>query len=252
MRILKETGDYIAVYKSAGEAVESKRPGQRALVNEILSLQARRNQVPGGPAGRKNGRNTDPVPYAAVINRLDQPVEGIVLFALNKRAAAVLSRQMTEGKMQKEYLAAVSPVPEKDEAELVDFLLKDGRTNVSRIVPEGTAGAKKAVLRYRILERSAEGCALLRVELFTGRHHQIRVQLAGAGFPILGDNKYGKRELRDSGVPLGEKIFPALCAEKLIFSDPSGGERTEIRVRPEGRAFREAGFFPETLSCGND
>lgn len=232
VRILKETGDYIAVYKSAGEAVESKHPGQRTLTNEILNLAARRRK-PGPGSGR--------VPFAAAVNRLDQPVEGIVLFAMNPKAAAELTRQMTEGKMRKEYLAVVSPPPERGEDVLIDWLLKDGRRNLSSIVPEGTKGARRAELSYRVLEKSG-GRALLRIRLVTGRHHQIRVQLSGAGFPILGDRKYGNAA--GDGPGREEIRFPALCAERLVFCDPGTEQEMEIRVSPEGAAFRMEGIVP--------
>ena len=157
-----------------------------------------------------------------MINRLDQPVEGIVLFALNAKAAANLSKQLQDGTMRKEYLAVVrkaAPRNREEAAEycrLTDWLLKDGRTNTSRVVQAGAPGAKKAELEYRIL-REENGFALLDIHLLTGRHHQIRVQLSHAGMPIAGDRKYGGEQAGTA-----EFRFPALCAYRLTFRDPSG------------------------------
>ena len=267
MEIIRETPDYIAVYKQAGIAVESRSFGRIDLEHELLNLLARRQSGSGGNDGSG-------IPYLAVINRLDQPVEGIVLFAKNKQAAAELSNQMQTHRMKKEYLAVVrtenmragdmssmeartcdnsTGLPgreglnggsEKEYTELVDYLLKDGRTNTSKVVPEKTKGAKKAVLSYTC-EARRDDLALLRVRLQTVRHHQIRVQLAHAGMPIAGDRKYGgaaapARIGTEQGTD-GSRYAadtPALCAVKLSFYDPSDKNREVVlEIRPKGELF---------------
>lgn len=115
-------------------------------------------------------------------------------------------------------------------SEKVDFLRKNGKENRSEIVREGTAGAKKAVLRYRIL-KALEGLELAEIQLLTGRHHQIRVQMANAGMPLLGDHKYGGQ----TALALSEKLGvreTALCAYRLAFIHPKTGKRTRgSRIR---------------------
>ena len=135
---------------------------------------------------------------------------------------------------------------------LTDHLLKDGRTNTSRVVKAGTKGAKKAVLRYRVLSRNIkEGTALLQIDLLTGRHHQIRVQLSHAGLPIAGDRKYGPAETAAEGTfrpatGTSGRIFPALCAAGLVFDDPAGGGVRSLSVTPQNAVF--ALHSPETIS----
>ncbi len=238
-RILWQTPDYLAVYKPAGLAVQSKKIGEPDLEHLILRYLAENTSEKrdrAADAGRKTNKpdkadaeavvrgitGSGRVPYLAVINRLDQPVEGIVLFALNAKAAANLSKQLQDGTMRKDYLAVVrKAAPRNREAaaeyfRLTDWLLKDGRANTSRVVQAGAPGAKKAELEYRIL-REENGFALLDIHLLTGRHHQIRVQLSHAGMPIAGDRKYGGEQAGTA-----EMRFPALCAYRLTFRDPSG------------------------------
>ena len=179
MNILYEDEEIIVVYKEAGLPVQSRSAAQIDLESMLL-----------GRLASGDGRR----PELYVIHRIDQPVEGLVLFAKTKEAAADLTRQLTDGRMKKIYTARVDgPVP-KEEDTLEDYLLRDAG-NVTRIVPKpgksvkGRNAPKKAVLHYQ-----KTGESELRIELFTGRHHQIRVQLAGAGMPIVGDRKYGKQD----------------------------------------------------------
>ena len=221
MEILYKDRDILVCYKEAGLAVQNARPGcidlESMLKNELRA---------GNPAGG--------VPYLAVVHRLDQPVSGILCFALNRETAAVLSRAVQDGSIEKTYHALCRPGPyiykEKTElpqqGELVDFLLKEARTNLSRVVPEGTKGAKKAVLDYRLL-KAENGKALYEIHLHTGRHHQIRVQLSHAHLPIVGDRKYGKA----GPEAFDERRFPALCACRLVFTHPVTGERMEFSVQ---------------------
>ena len=225
MQILYEDSQLLVCFKEAGEAVQSagvRRPDLESRLRLYLSQRG--------------------ISHSAlhVVHRLDQPVQGLVLFALTPGAASVLSSELTDGRMEKTYLALVecaSPKGEKllekalsgQETALEDYLLRDGKTNTSRIVKEGTPGAKKALLHFSVAECDKEHSrALLKIRLKTGRHHQIRVQLAGAGLPIVGDRRYGK------AAP--EAPFPCLCAWKLAFDHPQTGKRMELEV-PKERTF---------------
>ena len=120
--------------------------------------------------------------------------------------------------------------------ELTDYLQRDRRTNTSYIVPKGTKGAKESKLRYAILEET-EDLSLVDIELLTGRHHQIRVQLSGAGMPIAGDKKYDEKSAKTTGTR--EKETPALCAYSLSFLHPKTGKQMDFTVLPEGGAFEK-------------
>ena len=120
--------------------------------------------------------------------------------------------------------------------ELTDYLQRDRRTNTSYIVPKGTKGAKESKLRYAILEET-EDLSLVDIELLTGRHHQIRVQLSGAGMPIAGDKKYDEKFAKKTGTR--EKETPALCAYSLSFQHPKTGKQMDFTVLPEGGAFEK-------------
>ena len=179
MNILYEDDEIIVVYKEAGLPVQTRSVGQMDLESILL------RRLASGDGRR---------PELYVVHRIDQPVEGLVLFAKTKEAAADLTRQLTDGRMKKIYKARVDgPIP-KEEDTLEDYLVRDAG-NVTRIVPKpknsskGRNAPKKAVLHYR-----KAGDSELLIELFTGKHHQIRVQLAHAGMPIVGDRKYGKTD----------------------------------------------------------
>lgn len=127
-------------------------------------------------------------------------------------------------------------------SEKVDFLRKNGRENRSEIVGEKTAGAKKAVLRYRILKTSKER-ELTEIRLITGRHHQIRVQMAGMGTPLAGDRKYG---IKNKDVDSVDKSYPALCAYHLEFVHPKTQKTMTFQIEPENAAFIPFFPLPET------
>ena len=156
-------------------------------------------------------------------------MEGLVLFAKNKKAAAGLTRQLTEGKIDKIYRAEVTGMIPEEEDILTDYLLKDGRTNTSRVVAQGTPKSKQAVLSYKRLSDSE-----LEIRLMTGRHHQIRVQLAHAGMPIRGDRKYGKPDPEYRG-----RLMLTAC--RLAFTHPGTGRRVEFT---SGRCERSGSIVP--------
>ena len=141
--ILMEDNDILVVHKHAGMAVQNARMGQMDLEHALLNylVKQARAETPGQARTQ--------IPYLAVVHRLDQPVEGVLVFAKNKDAAGKLGRQVKDGTMKKEYLAVCEGKIEKQGVQkFEDFLVKDGRSNTSRVVQPGTAGAKKAVLEY--------------------------------------------------------------------------------------------------------
>lgn len=145
------------------------------------------------------------------VHRLDREVSGLMVFGKAPEAAAFLSAGMQNG-FSKEYLAVCEVAPQENEAELTDLLFHDRFKNKTYVVRRKRAGVKEARLSYRVETRSEDGRALLRIRLFTGRTHQIRVQLASRGCPLCGDKKYGAK----SGGVL------ALCSYRLSFPHPNG------------------------------
>ncbi len=142
--------------------------------------------------------------YLALIHRLDRPVGGVMVFAKTSKAAARLSEQVRERKIQKEYLVVADGKFEKEADTLEDYLLKNQKNNISRVVKEGTKGAKIAKLDYEVLKYNEEiNLSVLRILLHTGRHHQIRVQLSNIEHSIYGDQKYGTRGRRKANCTLG-------------------------------------------------
>ena len=167
---------------------------------------------------------------AAGIGTMD--MESALKNYLAQRIAGSLSKQIMAGGAGKYYLAVVEGKPERSEGTLTDYLKKNGRANMSQAVPENTPGAKKAVLHYRILDQkeiNGKVRTLLRIRLETGRHHQIRVQLSHAGYPLLGDRKYN---------PSGEKGKSlGLCSCGLEFKHPKTGRLMKFETEPQGTAF---------------
>ena len=157
------------------------------------------------------------------IHRLDREVEGVMVYALNKNAAAVLSKDISDHeKFEKKYLAVVNGRPEKDADTLEDLLFKDSAKNKSYVVKRERKGVKKAKLEYNLLATENDK-SLLSIRLFTGRTHQIRVQLSSRNMSIFGDKKYGGRP--------HEKL--ALFCESLSFNHPATKERMTFKSEPK-------------------
>lgn len=127
--------------------------------------------------------------YLGLVHRLDRPVGGLMVFGKTSKAASRISEQIRKHEFKKTYLAVVHGKPQKDRDTLIDYLEKDTKTNIVRVVNEND-DAKRAVLEFKILAY-AEGMSLVRINLHTGRPHQIRVQMAHNGTPLYGDQKYG-------------------------------------------------------------
>lgn len=209
--ILYEDPYLIVCRKPAGLAVQSASFGRMDLESMVRGHLAEKNKAAN--------------PYLGVVHRLDQPVQGLVVFAKTKAAAASLSAQVQDGRMKKEYLAVLEGALPQREGTLVHFLKKDAAGNHSQAVEEKTPGAKRACLRYRVLKEEG-GLTLVQIQLETGRHHQIRVQMAAAGAPVCGDAKYNPNARR------GQEL--KLCASRLGFVHPKSGRRLEFSTEPLG------------------
>ncbi len=162
--------------------------------------------------------------YLGLVHRLDRPVGGVMVFAKTSKAASRLSDQIRKREFEKRYMAVVHGVPKERKGSLHDFLYKDVRTNIVKVVPPSHKDAKEALLDYQVAEVQG-GLSLVHVNLHTGRSHQIRVQLSSAGYPIYGDQKYGA----DVNKP-GQQI--ALWSSSISFSHPTKKEMMVFNCRP--------------------
>ncbi len=211
LRVLYEDNHCLAVVKQAGQLIAEDSTGDVTLSDIVKTYIAEKYSKPGAV-------------YLGVVHRLDRPVSGIVLFARTSKAAARLAKQFREGTIEKSYLAWVKGSPEQESQRLEDWLLRSTNRNVTRVVDEGVDGAKHSSLTYTVKRRDA-GRSLLAIELHTGRHHQIRVQLSSRGWPILGDVKYG-------GPKCGNPRALALHAASLAFEHPTTKERVRLTAEP--------------------
>lgn len=217
MKIVYEDKDQIVIHKPAGVATQTARLGEKDLVSEV------KNHI-----AKESGSSN---PYVAVINRLDQPVEGIVLFAKNAKAAAALTSQLQDGIMQKFYYAVVAGQMDMPEGTLIDYMEKDARSNLSRVVSEASKSAKKAILSYEV-KGKLEKMQLLQIQLLTGRHHQIRVQFSHRKHPLIGDTKYGSPE----SISLSREVqarVPSLCAFCLKWKHPVTKKEVCVEIQPD-------------------
>ncbi len=163
--------------------------------------------------------------YLGLVHRLDRPVGGVMIFAKTSKAAGRLSEQVRDKVFKKKYLAVVDGKINKIKGTLEDYLYKDERNNISRVVSKEKKNAKIAKLDYEVITyNELKNLSLLKINLHTGRHHQIRVQLANFGHSIFGDQKYGARGK-------GKQI--ALWAYELTIEHPISKERLTFKDLPE-------------------
>lgn len=216
--IIYEDRQIIVCRKPAGIPVQS------AKISAVDIVSLLKNYLADTFRNRGGGRE----PYLAVIHRLDQPVEGLLVFAKTPAAAKDLNRQLTSSGFGKYYRAAVAGVPEPAEGTLEDYMVKDGSTNTSRICTKETPGAKLARLHYKVegtYKNTSSVTSLVQIRLDTGRHHQIRVQMAHIGCPLVGDRKYGQ-QYNKTGMPNAPGADALkLCAYRLEFRHPKSGEK---------------------------
>ncbi len=190
-QIIYEDNHLIAINKLPGQLVQGDKSGDTCLAEEIKAFLKERDNKPGNV-------------FCGVVHRLDRPVSGVVIFAKTGKALSRMNELVKSRDFNKTYLAVVKSMPPQQQGHLEDYLLRNSQLNKSFVTDNPNAkDAKLAVLDYRVLETSAGGYHLLEIQLHTGRHHQIRCQLAHLGCPIKGDLKYGyKRSNPDGSISL--------------------------------------------------
>ena len=228
LKVFYEDQDVIVVKKPVGtesQAVHSFAPDMVSEIKKHIHRLSTEN-------GEKLVED-----YVGVIHRLDKPVGGIMVYAKNKKAAAALSKQVQEHKLQKTYRAVVCGKPVDNNGTYVDYLKQDKKNNCSRIVDKSDPESKRAELEYKVLdciqteEKDPQYLSLVEIKLLTGRHHQIRVQFSGHGTPLYGDGKYGNNEK-------AVRKSLALCACHLKFKHPATGKIMDFQIKPDTGAFK--------------
>lgn len=189
MTPLYEDNHIIIVNKSPGEIVQGDKTGDTPLVETVKEFLKQKYEKPGNV-------------FCGVVHRIDRPVGGLVIFAKTSKALTRLNEMLRCSQIHKSYLAIVQGSPEKDRDTLTHYITSTERNNKSYASPIAKQGAKKAILEYEVLTRG-QRYSLLKINLITGRKHQIRVQLSSIGHPIKGDLKYGaKRSNPDGSISL--------------------------------------------------
>ena len=220
MNILFEDEYMLAVVKPQGMPSQADKTGDPDLLSELEAYT-------GQPLG--------------LLHRLDRPVGGVMLFAKDKKAEAILSKDLQENRLNKRYLTVLCGRLPQEQGTLEDYLLKNARTNLSEVVSKDRKGAKKAVLHYtKIAEKETDigWLTLAEIKLETGRHHQIRVQTSHAGCPIWGDKKYHKNFQKRG------KTEIALWSYKLEGVHPKSKQAFAFVAKPENEPFS---LFAEVL-----
>lgn len=220
LRILYEDNHVIVTDKPCNLPVQADSSGDADLLGMIKKYVKEKYNKPGEA-------------YIGLVHRLDRPAGGLVVFARTSKAAARLSAQVRCREMERRYLLIARGIPKAKGGELKNYLLKDPEANMVRIVPAATEGAKEAVLNYKLIqsiEHPSEGrLSLIEVSLQTGRSHQIRVQMAGMGCPLYGDQRYG------GGINTpGQQL--ALHAARLSFIHPTLKDKRVFISYPPDKA----------------
>ncbi|GAB4162243.1 MAG: RNA pseudouridine synthase [Winogradskyella sp.] len=207
LQVLYEDNHIIVVNKRAGDIVQGDKTGDKPLSDVVKDFLKDKYNKPGNV-------------YLGVVHRLDRPTTGIVLFAKTSKALPRLNKLFAEKKTNKTYWALVKNKPPKVQDRLAHWLKKNPKNNKSTAFDTEVEDGKKAILNYRIL-KTLDNFHLLEIDLETGRHHQIRCQLAKIGCPIKGDLKYGfPRSNKDASI--------SLHARKLEFTHPVKKENINI------------------------
>ena len=210
LKILHEDNHIIVVLKPQGVPSCGDESGDENMLDAVKEYIRTAYGKPGNV-------------YVGLVHRLDRPTGGVMVFAKTSKAAARLSEQMRSGDFEKKYLAVLSAMPKEPQGKLVNYLKKNAVNNMVYLCPPTTEGAKMASLEYRVAEEKG-GCALAEIKLHTGRSHQIRVQMAGIGCPLVGDMRYGGERVKKGNL--------ALWAYSLTFTHPVTKERLRFMAEP--------------------
>ena len=207
MTVVYEDNHIIVVSKTASEIVQGDKTGDTPLSEMVQQYLKEKYNKPGNV-------------FIGVTHRLDRPVSGLVVFAKTSKALARLNDMFRNGEVKKTYWAIVKERPEELEGELVHWLVRNEKQNKSYAYDKEKPNSKKAILRYKLIGHS-QNYHLLEVDLQTGRHHQIRCQLAKMGCPIKGDLKYGSPRSNPDG---------SIClhARRVTFVHPVSKEVIDL------------------------
>lgn len=212
MEILYEDNHIIVVNKPQGVPSQPDETGDEDMLTMVKNYIKEKYNKPGEA-------------FVGLVHRLDRPTGGAMVFAKSSKAAARLSEQIKNGDFDKTYFAITCGKPRENSGKVISYLKKDAKTNTAIIVPQATEGAKKAELDYQVLEyNSKTDRALVKVNLVTGRGHQIRVQMKSLKCPIFGDQKYGGEDM--------PKYMLNLFAVELTFFHPTTKQKMIFRVYP--------------------
>lgn len=207
MTVVYEDNHIIIVNKASSEIVQGDKTGDKPLADIVKDYLKDKYQKPGNV-------------FVGVTHRLDRPVSGLVIFAKTSKALSRLNEMFKNSEIKKTYWAIVKNAPRETEAELTHFLVRNEKQNKSYAYDKEVTNSKKAILNYRLIGKS-QNYYLLEVDLKTGRHHQIRCQLAKMGCPIKGDLKYGfSRSNPDGSI--------SLHARYVRFIHPVSKELIEV------------------------
>lgn len=207
MQVLYEDNHIIIVYKQSGEIVQGDKTGDKPLSETIKEWIKEKYAKPGNV-------------FLGVVHRLDRPVSGIVVFAKTSKALSRLNNMFRNGEVRKTYWAMVQTAPNMPEATLTNWLVRNEKQNKSYVYNNEMPNAKQAILKYKTIGQT-ENYTLLEVNLLTGRHHQIRCQLAAMGCPIKGDLKYGARRSNPDG-------SISLLSHKVEFIHPVSKQKIVV------------------------
>ncbi|PKH49324.1 RNA pseudouridine synthase [Tenacibaculum sp. Bg11-29] len=207
LQVLHEDNHLIIVNKRAGDIVQGDKTGDKPLSDVLKEYIKDKYNKPGAV-------------YLGTVHRLDRPTSGVVIYARTSKALERLNKMLREKTIKKTYWAVVKNQPKKSADTLINFLKKNPKNNKSTAYLKEIDGSKKAILHYTVLKK-LENYSLIEVDLETGRHHQIRVQLSNIGSSIKGDLKYGaKRSNKDGSIHLH--------ARKIEFIHPVSKELIKV------------------------